>query len=370
MAEEAKSNDSAQSPPPAVVEEDDFDVTNEDWGTYYDPKNIFCGQYDCYKILGFDYESFGKNHPDTKVITKRFRKLSREWHPDKSSHTNAKEKFVKISRAYEVLTSKEQRTEYDAMRYDQEAYFAKYGTSVLWSYAPKTDGTLVALILFIAINVASWYMQKHRWSLVANRLIKAAVEDWTPSMGGTPESKHLREEALAILAEQEKQNEDDSALSKTSTTNSKKKSKGKKVSGKEKKQQEMEALTPIVTDLVNEMKDFGGGFHQPTWRDLFIVGLARLPLKIVSGAWWQTKYAVRRLQKKPLSDEEKEVLTAQTVGPIVWDTSSDEDRQGLVQRELWIKDNLLDWNEEQEIKKLSITEQKNYMRMKKRGKLD
>lgn len=90
----------------------------------------------------------------------------------------------------------------------------------------------------------------------------------------------------------------------------------------------------------------------------------------MSGAWWQTKYAVRRLQKKPLSDEEKEVLTARAVGPIVWDTSSDEDRQGLVQRELWIKDNLLDWNEEQEIKKLSITEQKNYMRMKKRGKLD
>jgi hypothetical protein len=65
-----------------------------DWGSYYDPQNIFCGKFDCYKILGFDYESFGSNRPNTKVITKRYRNLSREWHPDKSKHKDAKNRFV------------------------------------------------------------------------------------------------------------------------------------------------------------------------------------------------------------------------------------------------------------------------------------
>jgi hypothetical protein len=73
----------------------DFDPTEHtDWGSYYDPKNEFCGRFDCYKILGFDYESFGKEHPDKKIITQRYRSLSREWHPDKSKHKNAKNRFV------------------------------------------------------------------------------------------------------------------------------------------------------------------------------------------------------------------------------------------------------------------------------------
>jgi DnaJ domain len=74
---------------------DSFNVKEHfDWGSYYDPQNIFCGKYDCYRILGFDYESFGTQKPDTKIITKRYRALSREWHPDKSKQKNAKERFV------------------------------------------------------------------------------------------------------------------------------------------------------------------------------------------------------------------------------------------------------------------------------------
>ena len=74
---------------------DNFDVKSHfEWGTYYDPKSIFCGKYDCYGILGFDYESFDKIKPDKKIITKRYRALSRYWHPDKSKHPEAKERFV------------------------------------------------------------------------------------------------------------------------------------------------------------------------------------------------------------------------------------------------------------------------------------
>ena len=87
----------AEPPQPETedLESSTFDVKNHvDWGSYYDPQNIFCGKYDCYRILGFDYDSFGTSIPDSKIITKRYRNLSREWHPDKSKHKNAKERFV------------------------------------------------------------------------------------------------------------------------------------------------------------------------------------------------------------------------------------------------------------------------------------
>jgi len=65
-----------------------------DWGTFYDPKDIFCGKYDCYKILGFDFRTFYTNRPTTKEITKNYRALSRHWHPDKNSKKGAKDRFV------------------------------------------------------------------------------------------------------------------------------------------------------------------------------------------------------------------------------------------------------------------------------------
>jgi DnaJ family protein C protein 25 len=281
------------------AETDEFDASSEDWGSYYDPQGIFCGKFDCYQILGFDYESYRAAKPDKKVITQRYRKLSREWHPDKSKHKNAKDRFVHIARAYEILTDKKQRDEYDSLRYDQEAYFRKYGTSVLWSYAPKTDATFVIFLLFIVGNIVSWYMQKHRWQMIADRLIKAAVEDWSPSQGGSAESKQLREEAMALITEKEQETNGDVAAvmeSPSSAKTGKKASKGKqkkekvpKVSSKDKKQQELDVLLPIVTDLVNQMTNFGGGFHQPTWRDLLVVGVARLPYKLTAGTIWMTK---------------------------------------------------------------------------------
>ena len=373
LAQETTTSE-GDKPKATEEEEDNFDPNNRDWGSYYDPQNIFCGKFDCYKILGFDYESFGKNHPDTRKITKRFRKLSRAWHPDKSKHRDAKERFVKIARAYEVLTNEKTRKEYDALRYDQEAYFSKYGTSVLFSYAPKSDVTFVVILILIIANVISWYSQKNKWQRVADRLIKAAVEDWNPAQGGSAESKHLREEALKVFKEQEQQAQlmngttgDDSA---NGTSKNSKKKGTKKVSNKDKKKVEQIGLEPIIKEMVYAMDDFGGGFHKPTWKDLLIVSLVRFPYDFAIGVAWNANYMIRRMQGKELNDEERQVLTKRAVGPVVWDTASEEEQQEMVQRELWISANMAEWEEEQEIKKLSKAEQKEYYRMKKKGKLE
>jgi DnaJ homolog subfamily C member 25 len=370
-------NETSGTPTQTEDSKDKFDVHNEDWGTYYDPKNIFCGDFDCYKILGFDYESFGTVKPTTKEITKRYRRLSRVWHPDKSKHKNAKARFVKIARAYEVLTKFELRNEYDALRYDQLGYLHKYGSSVLWTYAPKTDMVVVILLLLIIANIVSWYSQKHRWQMVANRLIKAAAEDWTPKEGGTPESKQLREDALVVLATREAAEaaalSDDTNGTDTpatvSDTKSKKKKELKKLPNRERKKQEQELLLPIITEFVNAIDDFGGGFHKPTYKDLLIVTMAQFPFKFGKAVIWEIGYWIRRLQKLELNDDERAVLTERAVG-ITWSVASEEDRQDMVKRQLWIKENFLEWKEEQELKKLSVTEQKMYIKLKKKGKVD
>lgn len=369
--EEASSTEETPAEPVPVKKpevEDKFDAEGHtDWGSYYDPQNIFCGKYDCYKILGFDYGEWATDRrPTTKQITKRYRALSRAWHPDKSKHKDAKERFVKIARAYEVLTDFEQRKEYDMMRFNQEAYYNKYGSGVIFTYAPKSDATIIIIFVLILMNLYTWFAQKHRWQNVADRLTKAAVEDWSPSMGGTPESKQLRMDALDILKEQEAAN----ATTTETVVEVEKKGKAKKVkiSAKEKKLIEQEAILPVIAEMVEQIDDFGAGFHKPTVADLFIVTVAKFPVKFASGLAWQTKYAYRRLMKEELNEEERAVLTERVVGHVNWELATEDDRTAMIKLELWKKDNFSEWVEEQEFKKLSKAEQKMYKRMKKSGK--
>jgi DnaJ-class molecular chaperone len=55
---------------------------------------VFCGKYDCYKILGFDHETWGKSPPDKKDITQSYRTMSKRWHPDKTKDAGAEERFM------------------------------------------------------------------------------------------------------------------------------------------------------------------------------------------------------------------------------------------------------------------------------------
>eukprot|EP00547_Thalassionema_nitzschioides_P007950 CAMPEP_0194201800 /NCGR_PEP_ID=MMETSP0156-20130528/1975_1 /TAXON_ID=33649 /ORGANISM="Thalassionema nitzschioides, Strain L26-B" /LENGTH=392 /DNA_ID=CAMNT_0038927093 /DNA_START=35 /DNA_END=1213 /DNA_ORIENTATION=- len=342
---------------------------HKDWGSYYDPKNEFCGKFDCYKILGFDYESFGKEHATKKEITQRYRTLSRVWHPDKNKkRADAKERFVKIARAYEVLTDEEKRKEYDFLRYNQEAYMKKYGSDVMWTYAPKSDTLMVVIGLLVAGSVISWFIQKQQWQNVADKIVKAAVEDLGMGKGGSSESKKLRDKALTILEEQEKNNSENGDSNGDAGVSKKEKKKQKKLTASEKRKQMEDSLRPIVTDLVQEMDDFGAGYHKPTWKDLMVVKLVLFPVVFAKGVAWNTMYGIRRLRKLPLSDEEREVLTRRALGEIAWTAATEEDQKEMIKRDLWVGQNMLDWEEEQEVKLLSAADRKRYNRMKKKGK--
>lgn len=66
---------------------------------------------DYYKILGVDEKA------DDATIKKAFRKLAKEYHPDKNKgDKKAEQRFKEISEAYEALSDKEKRQKYDALR--------------------------------------------------------------------------------------------------------------------------------------------------------------------------------------------------------------------------------------------------------------
>eukprot|EP00986_Skeletonema_menzelii_P003634 scaffold1151_cov144-Skeletonema_menzelii.AAC.1 len=363
-SEEATKKEEPQSP--KVKQENASSSKSDDWGSFYDPNNIFCGKYDCYKILGFDYETWGSAPPTLKEITKSYRGLSRQWHPDKNKARGAREKFVAIAKAYEILTNSDKRKEFDYYRDRPDEYFQKYGSSVLWTYAPKSDATIISILLFILANVFTYYAQKNKYDKVANHLIRAAVEDWSAREGGSTESIEIRDKALAILAEN-REKEIEAAQSNSDTP--KKKEKGPKLTSKEKREKEQLELRPICVKLVNEIDDFGAGFRKPTYKDLLVVKMVKWPYYLGSASLWWGKYAIRRMRKLELNDEEREVLTKNAVGEIAWAAASDEERATMVTLELWVSDNLVEWREEQDMIRegLSANKRKQIKKMRKKG---
>ncbi|XP_065431494.1 dnaJ homolog subfamily C member 16 isoform X6 [Chrysemys picta bellii] len=63
--------------------------------------------FDPYRILGVSRTSSQAD------IKKAYKKLAREWHPDKNKDPGAEDKFIQISKAYEILSNEEKRSNFD-----------------------------------------------------------------------------------------------------------------------------------------------------------------------------------------------------------------------------------------------------------------
>ncbi|KAG7271023.1 hypothetical protein CRUP_015231 [Coryphaenoides rupestris] len=74
---------------------------------------------DPYKILGVTRSA------SQAEIKKVYKRLAKEWHPDKNKSPEAEDMFIKITKSYEILSSEEKRSTYD--RYGQTDDTQPYG---------------------------------------------------------------------------------------------------------------------------------------------------------------------------------------------------------------------------------------------------
>jgi len=129
----------------------------------------WCGKQNCYSVLGLVRDA------DFKTIKGRYRKLSREKHPDKCPDCDPRE-IQDINRAYEILSSPEDRELYDTIM--------KQKASV---DAPKESTFLaLAIVLLIVIScvhqVDKQKQDQARERLLSIRQVRTAIKKNYPSL--------------------------------------------------------------------------------------------------------------------------------------------------------------------------------------------
>uniref|UniRef100_A0A3B4G1P9 DnaJ homolog subfamily C member 16 n=1 Tax=Pundamilia nyererei TaxID=303518 RepID=A0A3B4G1P9_9CICH len=78
-------------------------------------------EMDPYKILGVTKRA------SQAEIKKFYKRLAKEWHPDKNKDPGAEDMFIKITKSYEILSNEEKRANYD--RYGQMDDTQPYGNT-------------------------------------------------------------------------------------------------------------------------------------------------------------------------------------------------------------------------------------------------
>lgn len=79
------------------------------------------------------YDILGVNKNATPdEIKKAYRKLAKEYHPDKNANPGAEEKFKEIADAYEVIGDENRRKHYDKRRTGPQFDWSKSGTQDTW----------------------------------------------------------------------------------------------------------------------------------------------------------------------------------------------------------------------------------------------
>ncbi len=101
-----------------------------------------------YEILGVS------RYASVEEITKKYRKLALELHPDHNRSPDATERFKEISDAYEILSDAEKRQQYDHYIYytgDRQGVSPK-PRSALWYLVPIFFGIIGGIIVYFAIR--------------------------------------------------------------------------------------------------------------------------------------------------------------------------------------------------------------------------
>lgn len=101
-----------------------FQITS---GMSIGPDEIFCGEESCYAVLGIK----DRLSVTTAQISKIYRQLALEYHPDKNPSKEAQEMFLKVQHAHSVLSDPESRDLYDYYLDHPEEVWRTYGRALV-----------------------------------------------------------------------------------------------------------------------------------------------------------------------------------------------------------------------------------------------
>ena len=368
----------------------------------HDPWKMYCGSIFCYDVL----EVSNKATPEE--IKKSYRKLSREWHPDKHPEKKVADvKFKLIARAYEVVgKGKTERENYDYMMahpevsllghfyfdapptlsalpsiaaINSQAYRKKHGEFFFKSLPPQTSVPVVLLLVLLVFSGIHFTILRHQQHEYNETAVKLCMENKGPREGGSKEIIQINRiakerlekgqipEGAAAEIEQEMDFMDRIFIKfgyapKTAVAPPIGLKKGKKG----------ESLTvpppprlgsnyaavalslfagkPMATGhfkaiIVELLKEENLWQNDPKIMDtLLFAG--------IKSAWFQISWILNHnVLGLPLSDDEKLYLLETTVDE--WEDLSEKERDEVYARECWKKDALTQWRADFRKKKRS-----------------
>lgn len=200
----------------------------------------------------------------TQEISRAYRSLARQWHPDRHRGEAAKaaatEKFQLIAAAYEVLKDDESRKDYDYLLDNPDEYYHHYYRYYRRMYAPKVD---VRYVIVVAISLLSAYQY-----YASHSKYKEAIDYFVTVPKYRMKAKEIAvQESLWPTEAKSKQ-----ALLRQRAGAS---GGGGRKSAKEELKAEEEA---VIRAVIEDRMDIKGAYSKPSYKDMLWVQIFLSPL--------------------------------------------------------------------------------------------
>ncbi|CAL5227796.1 g10819 [Coccomyxa viridis] len=274
----------------------------------------FCERDNCYRILGLEQNA------TLHDVKKAYRNASLTLHPDKNPAAQAAEEFNKLATAYAVLGNNESRGSYDyALAHPREhmiAYYARYGSRAYAQMKIPAHYSITGLIL--TISFIQYLSRKMSHEKLMRRI---------------RQSSKYKQRMKELLNERTLANTNGSP-SKPRKSVQKPRQKGLS----EVSPEELEELQMQVDSECNVQ----GGLGPAKVQDTLGYQMLMLPVSLYKKAQWELRWHWKyTVNKEPYDAEAKEYLTrkALKLSEPRWQALEDAQREDLLSKELWVKEN-------------------------------
>ena len=281
----------------------------------------YCQEDDCYELLGV------KKTSAQPAIKRAYRKLAAEWHPDKNPDPKAKVVFPKYANAYSVLSDPAMRDNYDylmAHPHEFPSFFMTYSKPV---YAPPTDVRFVILLTLLIISGIQYMFKQSQYKTLLEAMKKdPRYQDRLKLIVSEASAKSPKKAGSGFRGA-------------VGTTKGAKEAPKPEILEERRKEAEVKLLAELASQLPAE----------PKLVDTVAVDMFKLPLTIGYALKFNLGWLVSfRLLGKEYGPAEHAYLTRKAVGLSAkeWDASDEAEKEDLLERELWLAENLEAWHKE------------------------